>query len=96
MLKITNYKKLNGEWIERDGMRWKITSIQMHLMYYSIYIEQPTMGWDKIIKLSREYIDTNQPPGPVWKLSCGSEYVFLSKEDIQEIVIFKQYLEYFI
>jgi hypothetical protein len=95
MLNITNYKKLNGEWIERDGMRWKITSIQMHLMYYSIYIEQPKMGWDKIIKLSREYIDT-KPPGPGWKLSCGSEYVNLSKEDIDKIVIFKQYLEYFI
>ena len=39
MLKITNYKKLNGEWIERDGMRWKVTSIQKHLIYYSIYID---------------------------------------------------------
>ncbi len=95
MLKIENERKLLGAKLNGIGSReWIVTSIGPHLNHYVIFIEQTENGWDKKIVLDRSFSPFKE--GYQYKLECGNEKMYLTRESIRDINIFTNYLEYFI
>jgi hypothetical protein len=95
MLTIQNERKLLGAKLNGIGStEWIVTSIRPHLNHYVIFIEQTENGWDKKIVLDRSFSPFKE--GYQYKLECGNEKMYLTRESIRDINIFTNYLEYFI
>jgi hypothetical protein len=95
MLKIENERKLLGIKLHDIGkMEWIVTSIKAHLNHYVIFIEQSENGWDRKIVLDRSFSPFKE--GYQYKLECGSEKMYIQRDDIKNIDIFSKHLESFI
>ena len=97
-LKIHNHRNLMGRELFGSGslgpMKWKVTSIVEHYMTYVIFLEQTENGWERKVTLHKHY-ETNQT-GFQYKLECGTEHLFLVKDNIKNMNIFSNYLESFL
>lgn len=97
-LKIQNHRNLLGRQLYGSGslgpIEWKVTSIREHYMTYVIFLEQAANGWERKVTLHKHY-ETNQT-GFQYKLECGTEHIFLVKDNIKSMDIFSNYLESFL
>lgn len=97
MLKIENHKKLLGKELYGSGKSgstyWKVTSIMEHLNHYVIFIEQDQMGWERKAILHKQ-----RSPNRLhhYKLECGTELLYLDKDNLKNIDIFSNHLESFL
>ena len=97
MLKIENYKKFLGKELFGSGVSgstyWKVTSIMEHLHSYVIFIEQPDMGWERKATLYKELAPKQNHR---YKIECGTEVLYLDKDSLKNVDIFRSNLESFL
>jgi hypothetical protein len=95
MLKIQNHKKLLGAKLYGSGNSgsncWQVTSIMEHLHHYVIFIENDELGWDRKVVLYRQRARIKN--GYLYKLECGTTYIYLERGNIKSANIFSNSLE---
>lgn len=98
MLRIENHKKLLGKELYGSGKSgstyWKVVSIMEHLHQYVIFLEQPDTGWERKASLSRHHAKNRV--GCIYQLQCGTEHIFVDKNNLINVEIFSNHLESFL